>query len=150
MTKYAYWNQNTGQIARFDAPNSRLEHEPNWHPIDPAVRDEDAPVPPLDSVTQAAVLPHIPPPPGAVEDTADGPLTPVTGPVDDGDTEGDGAEGTDTEPAEDSETKAPGRSASKADWLAYAISRGAEAADAEKLTRDQLAETYGGTTDAQD
>lgn len=124
MTEFAYWNQNTGQIARFDAPNSRLEHEPNWHPIDPAVRDEDAPVPPLDSVTQAAVLPHIPPPPGAVEAAGDGPLTHVT------------------EPAEDSETKAPGRSASKADWVAYAVAQGVDQAEAEASTRDALAERF--------
>ncbi|NML50543.1 hypothetical protein HHL19_12820 [Streptomyces sp. R302] len=37
----------------------------------------------------------------------------------------------------------PARSASKVDWVAYAVALGAEQADAEQLTRDQLAEQYG-------
>lgn len=42
----------------------------------------------------------------------------------------------------------PARSASKAVWLAFAVEhRGADQAEAEGLTRDQLAETYGGTDD---
>jgi hypothetical protein len=45
---------------------------------------------------------------------------------------------------EDAPATAPGRSASKADWVAYAVTRGAEQDDAEQLTRDQLAEQYGG------
>lgn len=48
------------------------------------------------------------------------------------------------EPAEepDDEPKAPARSASKADWAAYAIAQGVDADEAEKLTRDQLAERF--------
>jgi hypothetical protein len=38
----------------------------------------------------------------------------------------------------------PVRSASKADWKAYAIARGMAEADAEKATRDQLAEHFHG------
>jgi hypothetical protein len=45
---------------------------------------------------------------------------------------------------EDAPATAPGRSASKADWVAYAVTQGAEQDAAEQLTRDQLAEQYGG------
>jgi hypothetical protein len=48
------------------------------------------------------------------------------------------------ENTENAPAPAPGRSASKAEWLAYAVARGAEQADAEELTRDQLVEQYGG------
>lgn len=46
--------------------------------------------------------------------------------------------------------KPPARSATKADWVAYALTTGADRATAEGLTRDQLAEQYGGTADGQD
>lgn len=48
------------------------------------------------------------------------------------------------EPAaeEDDEAKPPARSASKADWVAYAVAQGMDADDADKLTRDQLAERF--------
>ncbi|MEU1554000.1 hypothetical protein [Streptomyces scabiei] len=48
------------------------------------------------------------------------------------------------EPAEepDDEPKAPARSASKADWAAYAVSQGVDADEADKQTRDQLAERF--------
>lgn len=36
----------------------------------------------------------------------------------------------------------PRKSASKADWLAYAVSRGMSADEAESLTRDQLVERF--------
>ncbi len=36
----------------------------------------------------------------------------------------------------------PVKSASKADWKAYAVSQGMDEADAEKATRDELAATY--------
>jgi hypothetical protein len=45
---------------------------------------------------------------------------------------------------EDGSATAPARSASKADWLAYALTRGAEQAAAEQLTKEQLIEQYGG------
>ncbi|MFG3037784.1 hypothetical protein ACGFYZ_12830 [Streptomyces sp. NPDC048330] len=41
------------------------------------------------------------------------------------------------------DTKRPARSASKAEWVAYAVALGGEQDDAEQLTRDQLAEQYG-------
>lgn len=48
------------------------------------------------------------------------------------------------EPAadEDDEPKPPARSASKADRVAYAITQGVDAEEADKLTRDQLAERF--------
>ncbi|MEU9141705.1 hypothetical protein AB0D33_38195 [Streptomyces sp. NPDC048404] len=48
------------------------------------------------------------------------------------------------EQLDDDRATAPARSASKGDWVAYAVTRGAEQDDAEQLTRDQLAEQYGG------
>jgi hypothetical protein len=39
---------------------------------------------------------------------------------------------------------APARSASKAEWIAHAVDQGAEQADAEQLTKEQLIEQYGG------
>ncbi|MFD3929692.1 hypothetical protein [Streptomyces sp. NPDC058614] len=42
----------------------------------------------------------------------------------------------------DDSDKPPTRSASKADWLAYAITQGVDADEADKLTRDQLAERF--------
>lgn len=45
---------------------------------------------------------------------------------------------------EDGPATAPARSASKADWVAYAVSKGAEQAAAEQLTKEQLTEQYGG------
>lgn len=49
------------------------------------------------------------------------------------------------EPAKDDggdEPKPPARSASKADWVAYATAQGMDADEADKLTRDQLAERF--------
>ncbi|MEU8556024.1 hypothetical protein AB0C80_18810 [Streptomyces anthocyanicus] len=39
----------------------------------------------------------------------------------------------------------PNKSASKKDWVAYAVSQGADEAEAESATRDELAEAYGDT-----
>ncbi|MCM1941776.1 hypothetical protein NC239_26615 [Streptomyces sp. G3] len=39
----------------------------------------------------------------------------------------------------------PAKSASKKDWVAYAVSQGADEAEAESATRDELAEAYGDT-----
>lgn len=36
----------------------------------------------------------------------------------------------------------PAKSGTKADWVAYAVTQGADPAEAEALTRDQLAEAY--------
>jgi hypothetical protein len=46
------------------------------------------------------------------------------------------------EPVEDEPKPPPARSASKADWVAYATSQGMDADEADKLTRDQLAERF--------
>ena len=51
----------------------------------------------------------------------------------------------DTAPAAepDDTEKAPGKSASKATWVEYAVSQGMDATEAEALTRDDLAEKFG-------
>lgn len=58
----------------------------------------------------------------------------------------------DAEPAPiepvDDQPKPPGRSASKADWKAYAVSQGMPEADAEAATRDELAEKFLGPKEA--
>jgi hypothetical protein len=52
-------------------------------------------------------------------------------------------EGT-SDTTENGSATAPARSASKADWVAYATARGAEQAATEQLTKEQLIEQYGG------
>lgn len=42
-----------------------------------------------------------------------------------------------------SESAVPAKSADKATWVAYAVSQGAAADDAEKATKDELIELYG-------
>jgi len=49
-----------------------------------------------------------------------------------------------TEETETGPATAPARSASKAEWIAYAVTQGADQADAEQLTKEQLTEQYGG------
>ncbi|GGN86359.1 hypothetical protein GCM10010112_67830 [Actinoplanes lobatus] len=44
------------------------------------------------------------------------------------------------DPADPDAPKRPAKSASKADWVAYAVAQGVDPAEAEALTRDQLAE----------
>ncbi|MGW3072365.1 hypothetical protein [Kitasatospora sp. NPDC001132] len=121
---YAYWNQNTGQIARSDEPNVRLELLDNWHPIDPAVTDEDAPKPVSGGVFRPVELPHIPPPPDAEQEQADG-----------GDTEG---------------IPPPAESAPVADWRAWVIANvvdndPAVHAEIEKTPKSDLIQKYGGS-----
>ncbi|MEU8950901.1 hypothetical protein [Streptomyces sp. NPDC048489] len=45
---------------------------------------------------------------------------------------------------ENAPATAPGRSASKAEWVAHAVALGLDQADAEQLTKEQLIEQYGG------
>ncbi|MFJ3867905.1 hypothetical protein [Streptomyces nigra] len=53
-------------------------------------------------------------------------------------------ESPDIEQHEDGPDTAPARSAHKADWIAYAVTQGADQDDAEQLTKEQLIEQYGG------
>ncbi|MCI3271398.1 hypothetical protein [Streptomyces cylindrosporus] len=53
--------------------------------------------------------------------------------------EGGGGEGSGSGPED---VKPPARSASKADWVAYAVAQGADQAEAEGKTRDQLVELF--------
>lgn len=50
----------------------------------------------------------------------------------------------DTEVApDDAPDGPPAKSASKAEWVAYAVTQGADAADADELKKDDLIEAYG-------
>lgn len=40
--------------------------------------------------------------------------------------------------------EAPAKSATKAEWVAYAVTQGADEAEAEAATKDDLIKTYGG------
>ncbi|MEV2249401.1 hypothetical protein AB0I94_02390 [Streptomyces sp. NPDC050147] len=51
-------------------------------------------------------------------------------------------------PATDVNPDPPGKSASKATWVEYAVAQGMPREDAESATRDQLAERYSGGGDA--
>lgn len=44
----------------------------------------------------------------------------------------------------------PAKSAAKAEWIAWAVAQGADQADAEKATKDELITIYGGDGDAAD
>lgn len=58
---------------------------------------------------------------------------------------GGGGEGSPEAPApEPASDEAPAKSANKPEWVAYAISQGADPDEAEAATKDQLVEIYGG------
>lgn len=44
----------------------------------------------------------------------------------------------------------PAKSAAKAEWVAWAVVQGADQAEAEKATKDDLISAYGGGSDASD
>ncbi|MEU7340548.1 hypothetical protein [Streptomyces sp. NPDC007074] len=48
------------------------------------------------------------------------------------------------ESTENAPATAPGRSASKAEWVAHAVALGHDQAAAEQLTKEQLSAQYGG------
>ncbi|MFE9865874.1 hypothetical protein ACFYPZ_24570 [Streptomyces sp. NPDC005506] len=52
------------------------------------------------------------------------------------------SEASSTEPAS---IPMPSKGGSKADWVAYAVAQGADVAEAESKTRDQLVDAYGAT-----
>lgn len=56
--------------------------------------------------------------------------------------QGYGVESPDSEPAPAGDNPAPRKSASKADWAAYATAHGMSAEEAESLSRDQLVERF--------
>ncbi|MGW0869943.1 hypothetical protein ACWD3Z_05555 [Streptomyces sp. NPDC002740] len=126
--EYVYRNENTGDVVRYPYRSERLEMLPNWTTLqEPAVEgdqepDGDPPAPP-----------EMPQDPGPVAN-AESTEPPVTEPV--------------SPPATEPETvERPARSASKADWVAYAHTR-AQDSDEEAaingLTKEQLVEQYGG------
>jgi hypothetical protein len=85
--------------------------------------------------------PSVPPEPeeeAAVESPASGGVVEVQEPAPPGPTV--------TEPVKNPEPPAvpePSRGGSKADWVIYAVSKGADQAAAEAMSRDELAKQYG-------
>ncbi|MGW6009707.1 hypothetical protein [Streptomyces sp. NPDC055210] len=138
--EFVYRNENTGDIARYPYRSPRLEMLPNWVTL----QDPEADVEPEPPHTPPA--PETPPSdPGAQEPTGPAePQTPApTAPADVPSTEPvPGGNGDEPEPVE-----RPTRSATKADWLAYARTRAKdsdEEATIDGLTKEQLVEQYGG------
>lgn len=138
-----YFNENTGDEVELDEPSARLDSLDNWQRIDkggerpPVVNDgilsRPSLVGPKASQGPGQVLVETSPPAEGevpVQDTPPVELTPV--PVAVGD-----------------DLKAPNKSASKADWVAYARTRAEtpeEEAAIDDLTRDQLVDKYGGSS----
>ncbi|MEV8600447.1 hypothetical protein AB0465_11275 [Streptomyces griseoviridis] len=120
--EFVYRNENTGDVVRYPHRDTRLEMLPNWVTLR---EPEPEPEPP-----------HAPP-------TLATPATPAPSEPDE--------QSPATEPQKagggPDAIKRPPRSASKADWQAYARTRAQDSEEEtaiEGLTRDQLAEQYGG------
>lgn len=128
---FVYRNSNTGDVVEYEHRSARLEILPNWETLQDPETEQEPPHAPPDP--EAPEVPQTPPEPTAGPGTQEppGPSGPVAG----GDSSGPDA------------IKRPARSASKADWQAYARTRAQdsdEEAAVDGLTRDQLAEQYGG------
>ncbi|OPC83010.1 hypothetical protein B4N89_20570 [Embleya scabrispora] len=142
----SYRNTNTGDIARYEAPNPRLEALPNWERI-----KDGEPLPPLvnDGVLSRPTLTA----PG-VHDLSGAEL--VTNqairenrPDQEADVEQEGL--ATTEDGVPSETRAPARSATTVEWQNYArlVEDNPEAqSDIEGMTRDELIDRYGASDEA--
>ncbi|WP_328426023.1 hypothetical protein [Streptomyces sp. NBC_00443] len=121
MSKYAYRNENTGDVVEYDYPSARLEMLPNWDTL-------EAP--------EAAVEPQDPGSGAQEPQEQGGEGTPPIEPPGGGSGEGDGP----------GVVERPARSANKAEWQEYARSLAQdsdEAAAVEGLTKDQIVEKYG-------
>ncbi|MEV1079875.1 hypothetical protein AB0I98_16760 [Streptomyces sp. NPDC050211] len=127
---FVYRNNNTGDVVRYKYRSPRLDMLPNWELIEePTAADG-----PDDQIPQEpAPAPPSPEEPGVQETALQEPNEPPGG--GEGDGSGPGV------------VERPARSASKADWAAYARAR-AQDSDEEAtiggLTKEQLIEQYGG------
>ncbi|MFG2277520.1 hypothetical protein ACGFNQ_02380 [Streptomyces asoensis] len=137
--EFVYRNENTGDIVRYPYRSPRLDMLPNWVTLqDPEAQSEEAP----DADTPPAEQPRTPgtqEPPPAVVTEPPGPQAPGDEPPAEPDGGGDGS-GPDA-------PERPARSASKADWQAYARERAQdsdEEAAIDGLTKDELIKQYGG------
>jgi len=119
-----YRNQNTGDEHETDGPSLRLEALPNWVRLDP--ESEPSPGDAGSDSSPAGV--------GQEETTSAGAASEVPAdPTGDPDEE---------DPAAD---VPPAATASKADWVDYAVTfKGAAREQAERLTKANLANLYGG------
>ncbi|WP_432041417.1 hypothetical protein [Streptomyces cadmiisoli] len=134
MSKFAYRNENTGDVVEYDYRSPRLEMLPNWVTLQEPEADEPQ-EPNHDPVTP-------PPPPAPTGPAAQEPQTPP----DPGDKNPAKAEAGGDGNGPDAVPERPARAASKADWQAYARARAQDAdeeAAVDGLTKDQLIETYG-------
>ena len=142
MSEFVYRNENTGDVVSYPYRSPRLEMLPNWVTLqDPEAETEQAP--PSDPPSRVE-LPQDPgpgtqePPPSVVTE-APGSQAPVDEPPAVPDKGGDGS-GPDA-------PERPARSASKADWQAYARARAQDSDEAsaiDALTKDELIKQYGG------
>jgi hypothetical protein len=138
MSEFVYRNENTGDVVSYPYRSPRLEMLPNWVTLqDPEAETEQAPLSPVEPSQDPGPGAQEPPPPVVTE--TPGPQAPGDEPpaVPDGGGDGSGPDA----------LERPARSASKADWQAYARARAqdsAEEAAIDGLTKDQLIEQYGG------
>jgi hypothetical protein len=124
MSKFVYRNENTGDVVEYAYRSPRLEMLPNWVTL-------QTPTEPSESTTSQEPTPG---PQGPQEQGGGGsPDEPPGGGGGDGD--GPGA------------PERPARSASKADWQAYAralAQDSEEEAAIDDLTKEELVKRYGG------
>ncbi|MEU3098513.1 hypothetical protein ABZ690_28105 [Streptomyces sp. NPDC006967] len=122
---FVYRNNNTGDVVERSHRDARLEMLPNWETL-----QEPEPE------AEALAGPEPEGPRAQGPEQQDGAETPPTEPPGGGGGDGDGP----------GAGERPARSANKADWLAYALTRAQdsdEEAAIEGLTKEQLMEQYG-------
>ncbi|NUS82970.1 MAG: hypothetical protein HOY75_09490 [Streptomyces sp.] len=146
MSKFVYRNENTGDVVEYGYRSPRLEMLPNWVTLqDPEADAEPEPphAPPTPDTPQEPTA--TPPAPPEVEPVVDQGtpvvIEPITLKAPDGPDAGGDGSGPDAVP------ERPARSASKADWVAYARERAKdsdEEAAIDGLTKEQLIDQYGG------
>lgn len=132
--EFVYRNENTGDVVRYPYRSERLEMLPNWTTLqEPGAEGDQEPdgdplAPPQD------------PGPATNPEPVEPPVTEPVGPPA---TEPKTADSRD----EPETAERPARSASKADWVAYAHAHAQdsdEKAAIDGLTKEQLVEQYGG------
>ncbi|MBP5930189.1 hypothetical protein F3K39_19175 [Streptomyces sp. LBUM 1479] len=128
---FVYRNRNTGDVVRYEYRSARLDMLPNWELLEEPTATVEAP----EVSTGPEPVQPTTEPLGSQEqgDVGTSPDEPPGG--DGGDGDGPGA------------AERPARSASKADWQAYARARAQdseEEAAIDDLTKDELIKRYGG------
>ncbi|MFI0530312.1 hypothetical protein ACH3XX_09710 [Streptomyces scabiei] len=131
---FVYRNKNTDDVVRYEYRSPRLDMLPNWELLEEPSAPAEVPQPHADPQEPEAKQPTAEPP-GPQEQGGEGtsPDEPPGGGGGDGD--GPGA------------PERPARSASKADWQAYAraiAQDSVEEATIDGLTKEELIKRYGG------